>query len=134
MKDAPGYEHVLRAVADHSDLFRNTEAIYTSYCDLIISFENQAEILERPTVVSRLSALKGRSYGLILMSPRKGFYQFRESIMRGDVRLRAEEQGCALDYAAPSRPSTDLTWRVRPARRGNFGTVAGDRRKLEYPD
>ncbi|WP_035355248.1 AAA family ATPase [Edaphobacter aggregans] len=136
MKDAHGYEHVLWAVADHSDLFRNTEAIYTSYCDLIKSFDGQAEILDRPTVVSRLSALKRRPSGNILMSPRKGFYQFRESIMRGYIRLRAEEQGCelALDYAAPSRPSTDLTWRIRPARRGNFGTVAGDRRKLEYPE
>jgi hypothetical protein len=136
MKDASGYEQVLWAVADHSDLIRNTEAIYSSYLDVMNYFGDGAQILDRPTVVTRLNALKGRACGTILASTRKGWYQFRESIMRGYVRLRAEEQGCelALDYAAASRPNPALTWRIRPARRGSFGTTPRDRRKLEYPD
>lgn len=137
MKNTAGYEQVLWAVADHSDLFRNTEAIYASYCNVMKAFDIEVPVLDRSTVVSRLSALKGPSSGNILISPRKGFYQFRESIMRGYVRLRAEEQGCelALDYAAPSRPDPKLTLHhMRPARRGRIGTVARDRNKMEYPD
>jgi archaellum biogenesis ATPase FlaH len=135
MKDAPGYEQVLWAVADHSDLIRNTEVIYDSYCELMNGSDEGITPLERQTVVARLNSLKGKGSGHILASERKGWYHFRESIMRGYVRLRAEEQGCelALDYAASSRVQTP-TWRTRPARRGNFGTKARDWQKLQYPD
>ena len=53
------------------------------------------------------AGLKAPSCGQVLASNRRGWYQFRESIMRGYVRLRAEEKGLelALDYAlAPPLP------------------------------
>ena len=136
MKDAPGYEQVLWAVADHSDLIRNTERIHASYCQIMSSSESHDDVLSRHTVVSRLNALKSPNCGNILATPRKGWYQFRESIMRGYVRLRAEEQDCelALDYAAASSANPALTWRPRPARRGRVGTTPRDRQKLEFPD
>ncbi len=135
MKDAPGYEQVLWAVADHSDLIRNTEGIYTSYLDLMNGSESEMPVLERHTVVARLNALKGQGCGSILSSPKKGWYQFHESMMRGYVRLRAEEVGCelALDYSAASGRTPALSWRPRSARRGQFGTKPRDWQKLEHP-
>ena len=91
LKDASGYEQVLWVVADHSDLIRNTEGIHGSYIDLMNGSDGEMQVLERHTVVARLNALKGPACGNILLSPRKGWYQFRESMMRGYVRLRAEE-------------------------------------------
>src|ERR1700676_772653 len=97
MKEAPGYEHVLWAMADHADLIRKTESIYDSY----VALSNRAgdeisTILDRQTVVTRLNMLKNASCGRILASAKKGWYYFRENIIRGYVRLRAEEQGCEL--------------------------------------
>jgi hypothetical protein len=136
LKDASGYEQVLWAVADHSDLIRNTEGIHGSYIDLMNGSDGEMQVLERHTVVARLNALKGPTCANILVSPRKGWYQFRESMMRGYVRLRAEEVGCelALDYSAASSRAPSLTWRPRPARRGQFGTRPRDWQKLEHPN
>jgi len=135
MKDAPGYEQVLWAVADHSDFIRNTDAIYESYRRVMKYSDEDDQLLDRPTVVQRLSALKTRRCGAILTIGRgkKGWYQFHESIMRGYVRLRAEEQGCelALDYSAASSPSPSLSWRVPAARRGKWGTRPSDKKALE---
>lgn len=134
MKDSPGYEQVLWAVADHSDMVRNTEAIYDSYVQIMNESDGDAETMDRPTLVSRLNTLKGAGSGHILISPRKGWYQFREGMMRGYVRLRAEEQGCelALDYQAAAGRTSISTWRPRPARR-RFGTRPEDWKKLEHP-
>ena len=135
MKDAQGYEQVLWAVADHSDMTRNIEGIYQSYLNIMGNDDDGVEVLDRQTVVRRLSALKGSSCGSILASARSGWYRFSESMMRGYVRLRAEEQGLelALDYSAASRPSSDLAWRQRGARRGKMGTKPQDWEKLRNP-
>ncbi len=136
LKDAPGYEQVLWAIADHSDLIRSTESIYQSYIKIMSTAEDVGDLLDRQTIVARLSALKGKGSANILASKRRGYYQFRENIIRGYVRLRAEEQGCelALDYAAASGANGELKWRPRPAGRRRFGTRPEDRRKTEYPN
>jgi len=130
MKDAPDYEQVLWAVADHADFIRNTESIYESYVNLF-----GPDQLDRQTVVSRLNTLKGNSCGHILTSMKKGWYQFRENIMRGYVRLRAEEKGfeLALDYSAASTSSTSLAWPIRSARRGRMGTTPRDWERIKNP-
>jgi len=89
--------------------------------------------LDRQTVVSRLSALKKDSCGRILMTTKKGWYQFRENIMRGYVRLRAEEQGyeLALDYAAASTSADSTGWRQRGAKRRKMTTSASGWRKVK---
>lgn len=136
MKDADGYEQIIWAVADHNDLIRKTESIYTSYVNVMNMADTDGPILDRQTVVTRLNALKGSGSGKILASNRRGWYQFRENIMRGYVRLRAEEQGCelALDYAAASSSSSDLKWHARSTGRRRFGTRPEDKRKVTYPD
>ena len=135
MKEAPGFEEVLWAVADHSDLIRSTESIFSSYTEIMRFLNEEDSMFDRPTVVGRLNLLKGAGCGKILAPHKKGWYQFREGIMRGYVRLRAEEQECelALDFSAPSKTRSGLGWKPKAARR-SFGTSPRDRRKMEYPD
>ena len=61
-------------------------------------------------------------------------YQFRESIVGGYVRLRAEEKGLelALDYAAGTATST-TKWRPGGARRSRRGMTAKDLERLRNP-
>jgi len=136
MRDSDGFEEVLWATADHSDLVRKIESIYESYLRIMETSEGSPEALDRDTVAARLRALKAPNCGSILASQRKGYYHFRESIMRGYVRLRAEEQGCelALEYAAATNHSPISTWKPRYARRGRVGTHAGDWKKLQMPE
>jgi archaellum biogenesis ATPase FlaH len=137
MKDAQGYEEVLWAVADRGDLIRRTDDIYDSYLKVMESAEGEeGGVLDRQAVMARLNSLKGKSCASILMSNRKGYYQFHEGIMRGYVRLRAEERGCelALEYSAGTTSTPSSTFRPRLARRGRFGTRPADRKKLEHPD
>lgn len=123
MKDTSDYEEVLWAVADHSELIRHTESIYESYCTIIKKI--QGEPLDRATFNSCLGALRGPACGRILASSRRGWCQFRENIVRGYVRLRAEEQGLelALDYSGV--PTTGSSWRQRGARRSRRGDRPG---------
>jgi hypothetical protein len=131
LKDTSDNEEVLWAVADHADLFRNTESIYDSYLKLF-----GTDHLDRHAVVSRLNILKGGSCGHILTNwnQKKGWYEFRESIMRGYVRLRAEEQGLelALDFAAATGSSATPAWPLRGARRARM-TSRSDWDKTRKP-
>jgi uncharacterized protein len=126
------YEEVLWAVADHADLFRSTENIYDSYMNLF----GGPDRMDRSSVVTRLNTLKGASCGRILKNSngRRGWYEFRESIMRGYVRLRAEEKGVelAVDFEAGTSSSSSLAWPVRGARRSRM-TTRSDWDKTKEP-
>jgi hypothetical protein len=54
------------------------------------------EPLERHSFSVRLNALKSQRHGSILVGTRAGWYEFRENIVRGYVRLRAEKEGIQL--------------------------------------
>jgi uncharacterized protein len=48
-----------------------------------------------------MNMLKRSTHGAILKANRQGWYGFNENILRGYVRLRAEEQGVQLDAEHP---------------------------------
>ncbi|HTE15969.1 MAG TPA: ATP-binding protein [Burkholderiales bacterium] len=108
MKDNDVYEEVLWALADHFELKRSIDAIYRSY-ERIMG-ERGKSPLNRTKFVSRLNNLKSPRHGDILRSDRRSWYEFRESMVRGYVRLRAEEKGVrlALEHE-PSPEPTRLT-------------------------
>lgn len=108
MKEAGDYEEILWAAANHSDLFQNNDVIYESYQKIAESRGKQP--LERTVFAKRLSGLKSPSCGRILTSPRQKWTEFQENMIRGYVRLRAEDQGVELaQECAPSRETTE-TW------------------------
>jgi hypothetical protein len=103
-KNKDDYQEVLWAVADHFELARNTDSIYESY--LRIMRVRDKTPLERKKVSQKLNALKSKACGQILMSPRRNWFEFRESMVRGYVRLRAEDNGVrlALDHEPQREP------------------------------
>jgi hypothetical protein len=109
------YEHILWAVADHGDLDRNTESMFQSY--LRVAASMASDPLDRDAFVARLSVLKSDSCGRILQSERRGFYRYREGMMRGYVRLRAEERGIELNTDYEAGPTSKTIWRQPAARR-----------------
>jgi archaellum biogenesis ATPase FlaH len=131
MKGADGYEEALWAVADHSDLIRKTDSIHDSYSEIVADMSRP--VLERSAVTTRLNALKSKACGQILSSNRRGWYQFRESIMRGYVRLRAEAQGLELAFDYESGNVANSSWRQQGARRSRLGTSAGDWNRIKNP-
>lgn len=89
------YDEVLWAAADHSDLERRSVEIFTSYQRIMK--RRQDEMLDRTKFNQRINALKTSSHGNILQGTRQGWYRFRENVVRGYVRLRAEQAGVRLD-------------------------------------
>jgi hypothetical protein len=59
------------------------------------------EPLGRETFNQRMNALKRSAHSLILIANRQGWYEFREPMMRGYVRLKAEQDGVALEVDHP---------------------------------
>jgi len=50
------------------------------------------EPLEIKKFYSRLNSLKSQSHGPILKSPRRGWFEFSENMVRGYVKLKAAER------------------------------------------
>jgi hypothetical protein len=88
------YEEILWAVADHYELARNTEAIYGSY-RRVMDLRDK-EPMDRRKLSLRLNSLKSDMCGRILVSEQRSWFEFRDSMERGYVRLRAEDVGVRL--------------------------------------
>ncbi|MES2579424.1 MAG: ATP-binding protein [Pseudomonadota bacterium] len=102
MKSSNDYHEVLWAVADHFELIRATSSIYLSYCRIMDS-KNEIPI-ESAKFNLKLGQLKTSSFGEILESSKRGWYEYKENIVRGYVRLRAEEQGVRLQIEHEPTP------------------------------
>ncbi len=115
MKSTDDNHRILWAAADHPNLQRRGDEIYASYIRIINILREGA--LERKLFNSRLAELKSVSCGRILVSKRRGWYQFNESMLRGYVRLRAEAEGVMLaaEYGdTPEHPITARPRRTKP--------------------
>lgn len=99
LKYKADYETVLWAVADDSLLKRRSTDIYTSYVRIMHSVKEDP--LPRDTFNQRMNALKRTSHSCILKANRQGWYEFSEAVVRGYVRLRAEERGVQLGNEHP---------------------------------
>jgi hypothetical protein len=101
------YEAVLWAVADHHELSRRSADIFEVYQHVTGKWQAGGLIkaLPRDKFTQRINALKRPTHGSILKGSRQGWYEFSEPIMRGYVRLRAEDRGIQLgaDHASEYR-------------------------------
>lgn len=94
-KNSKDYEEALWAVADGSLLFRATSEIFEkSY--IKIKDEQGSEPIPKEQFYQRLNSLKKPAHGSILYGNRQGWYGFKENIVRGYVRLRAERAGVRI--------------------------------------
>jgi len=92
-------EPILWAVADDHQLQRPTREILASY-ERIME-RNGREPLPRAQFYQRMNRMKEPSLGSILVGTRTGWYEFREKMMRGYARMRAAQQGVALEAEHP---------------------------------
>lgn len=93
------YEQILWAVADDHQLKRRSSDIFECYQRLMKSVGEKA--LSRDKFNQRMNTLKKPAHGEILKATRQGWYEFREPIVRGYVRLRAEEREVPLGRDHP---------------------------------
>jgi len=133
MKATSDFEDVLWAFADHPELIRSIDSVYESYLEIMRKLNEQP--IDRNAFVGHLQALKSPSCGSILASNRRTFYHFRENILRGYVRLRAEDKGLELarDYYSASLASATSTWTPRGARKSRRGMTALDKTRMNNP-
>jgi Cdc6-like AAA superfamily ATPase len=88
------YEEVLWAVADGSIMVRQTSEIYTnSYLRIVEERRRRDVPLTKDLFYQRMNNLKKESHGAILRGTQTGWYSYKESVVRGYARLRAEETG-----------------------------------------
>ncbi len=92
------YQEVLWAVADHHEFERRSSDIFASYVEIMKQRDAAAD---RKKFNTRMNALKRESHGNILLGTRQGWYELREPILRGYIRLRAEREGVALAQDHP---------------------------------
>lgn len=93
-------EYILFAVADGHELQRRSSDIFTSYVRIMGAIGSEA--LDRSKFNARMNGLKQSSYGGILTASRAGWYEFTEKVIRGYVRLRAEQAKVQLEVDHPT--------------------------------
>lgn len=96
------YEYVLWAAVDGHELQRRSTDIFESYSRLTTGRLDVP--LDRQHFNQRLNSLKQPSHGSILTGTRQGWYEFTEKMIRGYVRLRAEQRGLVLEADHPAVP------------------------------
>lgn len=90
------YKEVLWAFADGPQLRRQTSEVYQKSYLPIMSERPGRQILDKPKFSNRLNRLKTDSHGQILNASGSGWYQYSDNIVRGYVRLRAQQEGIEL--------------------------------------
>lgn len=103
-------EPILWAIADNHELQRPSRDIYKSYERITKSMPGM-ETLTRDRFNARINNLKTPASGSIVTATRSGWYEFREKMIRGYARMRAEQQGVELDIEHPlqnRRPLSSL--------------------------
>ncbi|WP_182083850.1 ATP-binding protein [Aureimonas sp. ME7] len=95
-KNTADYEDALWSLADTTSDRRQLTEIYESSYKRIFVAKGERSMLARDKFNQRLLALRSEGHGKILIGYGSGWFGFRENIMRGYVRLRAENAGVSL--------------------------------------
>jgi hypothetical protein len=113
-KRADDYEEVLWAVADNTMLERRSPDIYQESYLPIMQTRKGREPIPIDRFYQRMNALKRPAHGNILSATKQGWYRFTENVMRGYVRLKAEEAGIPLgiDHHHADKPAHRLKPRL----------------------
>lgn len=94
----PELEDIVWSTADGEDLFRSLDSMYSSYKEVIASRTDRPEV-DRAKYSELVRKLKDASYGSILkpITGRNGWYEFKEKMLRGYVRMQAEANQVTLN-------------------------------------
>jgi hypothetical protein len=127
-KNYDQYEEAIWAFADQPTLTRQSSEVYQKSYLKIVAHRNSIRVcrgeqeqkpLQKDEFDRRLARLKSDAHGEILKGSGSGWYEFRENMMRGYVRLRAREKGINLGidhhHASPSARELHNLRQVREA-------------------
>jgi hypothetical protein len=95
-RNTEDYEEALWALADSTADSRQVSDIYSQSYTWINAKRPSRPKMDRETLNQRYLSLRKPSHERIVMGLGSGWFAFRENIMRGYVRLRAEAQGINL--------------------------------------
>jgi uncharacterized protein len=90
------YKEVLWALADGPHLRRQTTEVYQKSYLPIMSKRDGRQLLDKPKFSNRLNRLKTESHGEIIEASGGGWYQYSDNIVRGYVRLKAQQDGIEI--------------------------------------
>ena len=97
------YSAILFAVADGHELKKRSADIFEVYKRVMQGLHQ--EPLTREQFNTRMNRLKSEPHGYILTGTRQGWYEFTEKMIRGYVRLKAEQKGVGLSPDHPGAAS-----------------------------
>jgi uncharacterized protein len=95
-RNTDDYEEALWALADSTSDRRQITEIFSSSYSWIIAKRPNRRRMAREQLNQRYLSLRKESHGRIVAGFGSGWFAFRENIMRGYVRLRAEAKGINL--------------------------------------
>jgi hypothetical protein len=95
-RNTADYEEALWALADSTEDKRQITKIYESSYKWIMAKRPDRNVLRREQLNQRYLSLKKESHSHIVAGYGSGWFAFRENIMRGYVRMRAEADGINL--------------------------------------
>ncbi|RYF39812.1 MAG: hypothetical protein EOO38_22765 [Cytophagaceae bacterium] len=96
-KNTREYELALWALADKTETRRQVTSIYDdSYLKIVRTTDGTASKMDRNKLNQRLLSLKSPGHGEVIRGYGAGWFAFSETILRGYVRLMAENQGVPL--------------------------------------
>jgi uncharacterized protein len=95
-KNTDDYEEALWAMADTTSDRRQLQESYDSSYTRIMMKRIGRTARPKEIVNQRLLSLRKESHGRIIIGHGSGWFSFRENIMRGYVRLRAEDKKVSL--------------------------------------
>ncbi|MFB0493688.1 Cdc6-like AAA superfamily ATPase [Methylobacterium sp. OAE515] len=90
------YEEALWALADSTSDRRQVTDIHDASYRRIMDSRGDRRFLPRDAFNQRLLSLRKEGHGRVVIGHGSGWFGFRENLMRGYVRLRAEDQGITL--------------------------------------
>jgi hypothetical protein len=97
------YSAILFAVADGHELRKRSADIFVVYERVMKDMEKLP--LDRTQFNNRMNRLKSEAHGCILIGSRQGWYEFTEKMIRGYVRLKAEQANIRLSPDHPGAAS-----------------------------
>lgn len=94
----PELEDIVWSTADGDDLFRDVSSMFSSY-QHVTSMRLQRPDIDRTKYAEYLRKLRTVAYGSILkqVTGRNGWYEYREKMLRGYVRMQAEANEVTLN-------------------------------------
>ena len=90
------YKEVLWALADGPHLRRQTTDTFTKSYLPIMSRRDGRTVLDKAKFSNRLNRLKTESHGKILTASGQGWYEYTDNIVRGYVRLKAQQENVEI--------------------------------------